>query len=162
LEEVSNESFYLVDEYVALSRKHVENEMSRSGLVSRFQGGIMLAGMVALMFFVACGAPATHAFCALGISGVAAAAAGEAEPRSVDEEVGERTAATLRRVDDHGRLVSGLCACALLGAVSEGALLGTAVVSLAHAAGHVSFSAESAEESTPVFLALNVLVLVIS
>ena len=100
MEEATNESFYIVDEYVSLSRgKRAEDEGSggsRGAVVRRVQGSVLLAGVFVALVFIVCRAPVVHAVSALAASAAAAAAAAEPEPRLSDEEVGERTAASLR------------------------------------------------------------------
>ena len=101
----------------------------------RAQGGVLLAGVFASLVFALCRAPAVHALSALLASAVAAAAAGAAEPRALDEEVGGRTAASLRTAEDHSKVIYAMAACALLGAASEAGALSFSIAVCAHGPG---------------------------
>jgi hypothetical protein len=87
LEDVSNDSFYIVDEHIGAWRaKHashtathgalerlMDGGLSNSRAARRVSGAVLLVGVFVALLFAATGAPAVHALCAAAVAAAAAA-----------------------------------------------------------------------------------------
>lgn len=173
LDDVANESFFLIDEHVGKAAKHSETDYRGAFLARRTAAGVLLAGVLTALLFAAAGAPVAHALGVAAVSAAAAAAAtavnGDALRRlgedglAADEEVGlgERAAAAVRAGSNReSYVVYALAVVACVGASLDADPLGGLAATTVHFAGAYAFASGGAPtDAAPAFLGVLVFVL---
>lgn len=170
LDDVANESFFLLDEHVGKA-KHSETDYRSAFRARRTAAGVLLVGVITALLFAATGAPISHALGVALVSASAAAAAtaeiparnGE-EGSSVDEEVGERAAAAVRAGSKReSYVVYSLVAVACVGASLDSSPLESLAVTTVHFVGAYAFSSGGKiADAAPAFLGVMVFVFIAS
>jgi hypothetical protein len=173
LDEVANESFFIIDEQVGKS-KHSETDYRSAFSARRTAAGVLLVGVLTTLLFASTGAPVKHA---LGVGAVSASAAAAAtavtenspsrlgeDGLAVDEEVGERAAASVRAGSKReSYVVYALAVVACVGAFLDADPLASLAATTIHFAGGYAFgSGGTPADAAPVFLGAIACVLIVS
>jgi hypothetical protein len=177
LDDVANESFFLIDEHVG-KVKHSETDYRSAFKARRTAAGVLLVGVLTALLFAATGAPVAHSLGVAAVSASAAAATtaasadapsrlGEEGSFAVDEEVaevGERAAAAVRAGSKReSYVVFALVAVACVGASLDAAPLAVLAVTTIHFAGGYTFALRgTAADAAPAFLGVLAAVLIAS
>jgi len=181
LDEVANESFFLIDEHVG-KFKLTETDYRSAFRARRTAAGVLSVGVFCTFALAATRAPIAHV---LGMTVVACVAAtsvafsgaeqsvestksqsseGHDAIDARDEEVGERAAAAVRAgARRESYVVHALVACACLGAFWDADALGSVAATTVHFAGAYAFTSNHGgiADAVPVFLGVLVFVLTV-
>jgi hypothetical protein len=177
LDDVANESFFLIDEHVG-KVKHSETDYRSAFKARRTAAGVLLVGVLIALLFAATGAPVTHALSVAAVSASAAAATtaasadapsrlAETGHAAADEEsadVGERAAAAVRAGSKReSYVVYALVAVACVGATLDADPLASLAVTTVHFAGGYAFALlGTVADAAPAFLGVLAAVLIVS
>jgi len=177
LDDVANESFFLIDEHVG-KVKHSETDYRSAFKARRTAACVLLVGVLTALLFAATGAPVAHALSVAAVSASAAAATtaasadapsrlAETGHAAADEEsadVGERAAAAVRAGSKReSYVVYALVAVACVGATLDADPLASLAVTTVHFAGGYAFSLlGTVADAAPAFLGVLAAVLIVS
>jgi hypothetical protein len=177
LDDVANESFFLIDEHVG-KVKHSETDYRSAFKARRTAAGVLLVGVLTALIFAAAGAPVAHALSVAAVSASAAAATtaasadapsrlAETGHAAADEEsadVGERAAAAVRAGSKReSYVVYALVAVACVGASLDADPLASLAVTTVHFAGGYAFALlGTVADAAPAFLGVLAAVLIVS